>query len=503
MITARQGAWVAATVVFLVHALGNAHYGFFRDELYFIVCGRHPQWGYVDQPPAVPLLAALTQIGGHSLWLLRVVPALFAAGGAFVTALLVVKFGGGIFAQALATIVFLFTGLLMAFGTKVGPDEVGLTTWPLIAYLVVRIAKGGDARLWLLCGALAGLSIQSKYSVIFYLAALLAGMLLTPQRVLLRNRWFAWGAGLTFLIALPNFIWQASYHFPMWELLRNGQTGKNLIAGPLLFIVQQGLITNLFLFPVWIIGLVWLFSRADLRYLGWTYVLLILEMIVLRGKHYYAGDVYPIMIAAGAVAIEGWTARLVFARVAIAAYALLLGSLSVPDSLPILSENGYVAYRAEVRRFSHPVKGVTTETEPGRDAGALPGDWADMHGWPELAATVESIYEALPPSERVRAYVFGDNYGEASAVAFFTPQIPVISTHNQFFLWGPGGFDGGTLIQIGGTCWTKEKYFTSRTIATSIDSRWSIAYENHIPINICRGLKIEVAKLWAESKNYN
>jgi hypothetical protein len=78
-------AWVAAFVVFVVHAAANPHYGYFRDELYFIICGFHPAFGYVDQPPIAPLLAAGTQLFGHSLFALRLVPAAFAGAGVFAT----------------------------------------------------------------------------------------------------------------------------------------------------------------------------------------------------------------------------------------------------------------------------------------------------------------------------------------------------------------------------------------------------------------------------------
>src|SRR5579872_6390704 len=238
-----------------VHALGNAHYGFFRDELYFIICGRHPQWGYVDQPPVVPLLAAATQAFGHSLWLLRMVPAIFAALGAYTTCLLAIEFGGGIFAQAVATLTYLFAGVLLSFGQKASPDEVGLWTWPLLALLVVRIVKGADGRLWPLFGLVAGFSIESKYSVFFFLAALLVGLLLTPQRGILFNRWCAAGAGIAIVIALPNFLWQAHYGFPMLQLLKAGAATKNVAVSPPLYLFQEILITHLFLFPVWVIGL--------------------------------------------------------------------------------------------------------------------------------------------------------------------------------------------------------------------------------------------------------
>ena len=124
---------LAAVTTFALHAVGNPHYGFFRDELYFIVCGQHPQWGYVDLPPVAPLLAAGSQMFGHSLVLLRMVPAFFAAASVYVTCLLAIELGGGAFGQILAALVAFFIPVLMNFGMKVSPDMVGLWLWPLAA----------------------------------------------------------------------------------------------------------------------------------------------------------------------------------------------------------------------------------------------------------------------------------------------------------------------------------------------------------------------------------
>jgi len=180
---------------------------------------------------------------------------------------------------------------------------------------------------------------------------------------------------------------------------------------------------------------------------------------------------------------------------------LVLGPVFVPYSLPILSEPAFLAYQTRIDGITHTSNRLLA-TEHNRETSALPGDWADMHGWPEMAAAVKHVYDSLPPSDRAAAVVFGGNYGEASAVQFFAPGIPVIGTHNQYWLWGPDGYDGRVLVQINGTCWAKEHYFRSRTIATVLHSPWAIAYENDIPINVCRGLKIPVARLWAESKSY-
>jgi hypothetical protein len=492
---------IAALAVFGVHVAANPHYGFFRDELYFIVCGRHPQWGYVDQPPIVPLLAALTQVFGHSLVLLRAVPALFAAGGVYVTCLLTIEFGGGAFALGFAALVFFFTPVLASFGMKVGTDEVGLLVWPLIGFGVVRIVRGADERWWLGVGALAGVGLESKYSVVFFAAALVAGLLLTPQRAILWSRWFAAGTAVMLLIALPNVIWQWHYGLPMLELLRNGQNGKNTTPSVPLYLVQELFITNPLLAAEWIIGLVWLLRVPLFRFLGYAYVLLIVEMLVFHGKHYYPANVYPIVIAAGAVPIEALTRGRRFARVALTAYAFVAGLTMIPDVLPVLPENDYIAYSSARDRAFH-VSPKLAETEHGREDQVLPADWADMHGWPEMAAAARAAYESLPPDEKRRAVVFAGNYGEASAVAFFTPDVPVISEHNQFWLWGPKGYDGSVLVQINGTCFKSDRLYASRTRFTQRVDRYAVNSESDIPIWICREPSRTLARVWPELKTY-
>jgi hypothetical protein len=491
----------AAIATLAFHLLTNAHYGFFRDELYFIMCGRRPDWGYVDQPPLVPLLAAGTQMFGRSLFALRAVPALFAALGAFTTCLLVTAFGGGRFAQALAALVFALTGVLESFGGKVSTDEAGLWTWPLIALIAARIVNGADRRWWIAAGIAAGVTLQSKYSVLFFLAALIAGMLLTPARRFLRDRDFALGCLAAAIVALPNLLWQWHHGFPMLELLRNGQEGKNVIASPPLFVFQQLLITTPFLAPVWITGLVWLLRSPAFRFLGVAYLVLIAEMIVFHGKHYYPADIYPILIAAGAVPFEAWSRGRPTLRGALAAYVLTAGLLFTPFALPVLSEDAFVGYAERMVQALHvPQRALATERDS--ENAALPGDWADMHGWPELAAAVERVYDSLPPSERAQAVVFTRNYGEAAAIEFFTPSVPVISAHNQYWLWGLAGHTGAVLVQIGGTCFSSDRLYASRTVVTAFSSRWGIGYEQRLPIAICRGLQRPLASVWPDAKTY-
>jgi 4-amino-4-deoxy-L-arabinose transferase-like glycosyltransferase len=493
-----------ALLALAMHLIGNPHYGFFRDELYFIICGVHPAWGYVDQPPVAPLLAAGSQVFGHSLFLLRAVPACFAAAGVYVTCLLVIELGGGAFAQVVAALAVIFANVLMAFGMKVGPDMVGLWLWPLAALYVLRIAKGGDERGWLAAGAAIGVGLQSKYSAGFFAFALCAGLLFTPQRRILWSRWFVAGACVAALIALPNVLWQAHYGFPMLELLRNGQQGKNVVAGPLLYLFQQLLLTNLFLSPVWIAGLVSLLARRSAaRFLGWTYVVLIALMILLHGKHYYPGDVYPIVIAAGGVEVARWVKGSIPVQAAVVTAMIAAGLCFLPYSLPVLSEPAMIDYSAFVGRTLHLSKS-TMATERHQTAD-LPTDWADMHGWPELVQTVAQIYRALPPDQRANAAIVASNYGEAAAIDFFGGAYglpPALSGHNNYWLWGPRGFSGSVVIDVDGDCGASQRLYGNTRLAARSNPPWVISYERDIPIMVCSQPRENLTNLWPSLKDY-
>jgi len=246
--------------------------------------------------------------------------------------------------------------------------------------------------------------------------------------------------------------------------------------------------------------LVWLLRSNAFRFLGYSYVLLIALMIVLHGKHYYAADIYPVAIAAGGVAIEQWIASAA-ARTVIAACAFAIGVLIAPLTLPVLPEQTYVAYQSALFRTVG-LSPKATETEPGRDQGALPGDWADMHGWEAMAEAAKRAYDSLPAAQRARAVVLGGNYGEASAVAFFTPGVPVIGVHNQFWLWGTHGYDGSVLVQINGSCFHADGLYASRRLAARLHDRWAISYEKDAPVWICRGIRKPLPLVWTSYKNY-
>jgi len=505
--TTPQGPLIAAgaaLLTFALHLVANPHYGFFRDELYFVICGFRPAWGYVDQPPLVPLLAAGSQLFGHSLFLLRAVPALFAAASVYTTCLLVEELGGGAFAIIFGALVAAVTPVLMDFGSKLTTDVVGLWLWPLAALFVLRIVKGADPRWWLAVGAILGIALESKYSVVFFAGGMLAGLLALPQRRVLATPWFFGGMLLTAAIALPNFAWQAFHGYPMWTTLRDADEYTNAHLSPLQYVATQLLVTHPLLAPIWLIGLVALLRRSDARFLGLAYIALIVQMIALHGKHYYPGNFYPIPIAAGAVTIEAWTAGARVWRPALAAYALVAGTLLVPLLMPILPERTMTAYD----RIAESVvaREINLSRTDRKNIGKLPPDWADMHGWRELAAVVARIYRSLPPAERAQTAILASNYGEAAAIDFFGAEYglpPVLSGHNQYWLWGTHGYSGNVVIDVHGECDRDARIFKVRRVVARFSNPWGRPFENGFPISLCRGITAPLATVWSRLRSYN
>src|SRR5438552_18805310 len=77
-----------SAVALLVHLLTSGRYGYFRDELYYIACGGHLAFGYVDQPPLSILLLRLSEVLlGISLFAIRLLPALAGAAIVVITCL--------------------------------------------------------------------------------------------------------------------------------------------------------------------------------------------------------------------------------------------------------------------------------------------------------------------------------------------------------------------------------------------------------------------------------
>ena len=292
-----------------VHLLTNGRYGYFRDELYYIACGRHLAFGYVDQPPLSILLLRLSQLLlGDSLFAIRLLPALAGAAIVALTGIIALDLGGRAWAVALACAGSLCALFNLAVGNFFSMNAFEPLFWTGSIYLLVRIINGGSSTLWLWFGVVLGLGLENKHSMAFFGAGILVGVLLTPERRHFAQKWIWLGGLIAFVIALPNVLWEARYHWPTYELLSNiAHSNKNVALNPLQFIAQQAVFLNPGTLPLWLAGLFWLFGSRDgrrYRIIGIIYLVTLAEFIVLHGKSYYLAPAYPMLFAAGGVAVE-------------------------------------------------------------------------------------------------------------------------------------------------------------------------------------------------------
>jgi hypothetical protein len=486
--------WLGAACL-IVHLVANGHYGLFRDELYFIVCGLHPAFGYVDQPPLIPLIAAASyKLFGTALTPLRFVPALAAATAVALAADLARRLGGGRFAQTLAGLCVLLAPTLMTFGALLTTHCLQPPTWLACAWILTRRIESGDERWWLALGAVAGASLESYDLIALFLVGLAVGVVATPLRRSLARPWIYVGAGLALLLAAPDVVWQAQNNWPFLQVVGDNLR-KNIAQGPFALLMQQAFFVGLFTAPVWLAGL-WRLavrpSRPELRALGVACVVAVAIVVGTGGRAYYSAPAYPILFAAGAVAWEAWLGRPA-ARWAAATVVVVFGVRAAPMALPILPPATLVAY---MQAAHYPVEENQFQIT---DIGDLPPIFADMFGWPELAAAVSAVYRGLPPDERAQAVFFADNYGEAAALDLYGPALggpPTISGDMSYDFWGPGDASGETLIALGRGAPDFPDVYDDIRAAGRTDNAYAKPSETGLTIWVLRRPRAPLAAIW-------
>ena len=439
-----------ASIRIVLYLIAAPNYGYFRDELYYLACGEHPAWGYVDQPPLIAWVACLLQHTiGTSLWALRLLPAIAGAATIVLAGLLAQELGGRRWAMFLSSLAALMAPISLAFSQLFTMNAFDPLLWTAIAYLIVRLAKSGNQTLWLAIGALAGVTILNKYGVLFWLSGLMIGLSLTPLRQSLRHRWFWFGCAVAAMIVLPNFFWQWHHQFPFLQLMQNVRDeGRDIVLSPLPFLQAQAQMLGFVVALLVPFALLFFFSKRgrSFRALGWAYLIFLAEMILLRGKMYYAAPVYPMMFAAGAVWFEGATRGRpwIWVKPSLALAMTLLCGIYAPTVLPILSVPSFLAYEhrmgIEQQKFEH------------SQQGTLPQIYADMFGWEGVAQRVAAFYGKLPPDEQRNTAIFANNYGEAGAIDFFGPKYGLpkaIGGHQNYWIWGPRQYTGESMIVLG------------------------------------------------------
>ena len=484
--------WTSVAILGALYFATASRYDIFRNELYFIACGRHPAFGYADLPPLVPLIAAATQLCGNSLWLLRLPSILAALALIPLTAEFARLLGGGRSAIWTAALAVALAPMLIGIGSTLGTPSFEPLGWTLSAYLLTRAQMRGEKNLLIWAGVVAGVTMETKYGIAGWMVGLALGIVLTSARRILLVRELWMGIALAVVLAAPSLIWQQLHGWPFRETIAYAREHRNFTGTPIRFEIHQILATNFVLAPLWIAGIIAPFVSARLRearFLAIAFLATTVLIYTSHGKDYYLAGAYPAMFAAGAVACERiarWMQALWFA----AAFALTLPVL--PVVLPILSPPQLAAYLDR-----HHLRPTPNEREA---VGApLTQIFSDELGWHPLEQQVSGIYRALSPEERARAAIMASNYGEAAAIDYFGRADglpPALSGQLQYFFWGPRGYDGSVIIQLNGDPDEWARMCDQSEVVAHFGGPFVLPFENG-PIIVCHGLHRPLPEMWA------
>lgn len=487
-----------ALATLLLHlVLGNG-YGYFRDELYYMVAGERLAFGYADYPPFIALVAALSRaLLGDSLLAIRLLPALAGSATVYLTAWMARELGGGRFAQALAGLVLLTAPLFRITANMLSPIPFDLLWWAAAFALLVRLLHRDEPRLFLWLGVVAGLGLVTKYNMLLFGLGLVLALAATPERRFLRTRPLWLGGGIALAILLPNLLWQYQHDWPSVGYVLG--LGRVLLAETPLaqFLNELVLGLNPLSWPILAAGLYFTLRTEEgrrYRVVGWLCLSLYLVLLVLRGKSYYFAPLHPPLLAVGAMVVERKLRRT--AQRAALAVVVCAGLVMLPMALPILPLRAFLVYSALLGQTVH--GSFTGETQ------RLPSHFADMHGWPELVDAVARVYDGLAPEEHARAAIYARYFGEAAAIDILGDArgLPSsISADFNYFYWGPGEPVPDLLVVVGLPAERLERMCGAHEVVAVHTHPYALAPEQTVPISICRALVRPLGEMWPELRS--
>jgi dolichyl-phosphate-mannose-protein mannosyltransferase len=490
---------------FFFHLYFNNRYGYFRDEFDYIACGDHLAWGYVDQPPLIPFLIHLSRaVLGDSLRAIRFIPAVATSLLVVQAALIARELGGKTYAMVLTAVTILIAPQYLSNGSLLTTNCLEPNLWMASAYFIILAIKRDQPRHWFWVGVFAGIGLEEKYSIAFFVIGIVVGLLVTKQRRALLNKWIWIGAAAGLVIVLPNVLWNMHHGWPFLQLMHNIRgNGRDVVLPAGEYFFQQMILIHPLTAPIWMAGLIAFLVHPRLkqyRILGVSYLVCYAIFFGLHGKVYYLAPIYPMLLAAGAVLVEfafnrprfGWL------KPAVVVILLLSGAHIAPLVVPVLRPDGFRSYLRYL-----PIKPPVMERA---HAGLpLPQWYADQFGWNEIVAETAEAWSQIPPAERGDCAIFAQNYGQAGAIDFLGPKYGLprsLSGHQTWWLWGPRDYSGNCMIVLDDTQASLEKHFREvRLVGFSPDN--PNAWERHIPVFICRGANFKLSEIWPKLKHWS
>ena len=473
-----------------LHCATNWHYGFHRDELGVLDDARFLDWGYVSYPPFTPFVARVALIlFGPSLVGLRFFAALAQSVAMVVTGLMARELGGRRWAQVVAALAAAVSPMSVCMGTMFQYISFDYLWWVLAAYFVIRLLRSENPPWWFAIGAVLGLGMMTKYTMIFFVTGIVAGVVLTPARRHLMSPWLWAGAALSLVIFAPNIIWQMQHNFVSLVFLNHIHARDVEIGRTDGFLVQQLFVSaNLFTLPLWLAGLYFYFvSPAGRRFraLGWMFLVPLVLFFLARGRAYYMAPAYPMLLAAGTVSWDAWLERR-------SAIGTRLGRVATWTAL-----TAGAAFSAVTIMPIAPIN-----SWGWRLTSKLHDNFTEQIGWPELAQTVATIYAALPETEKSHTAILAGNYGEAGAINLYGAQyeLPeVISGINTYWWRGYGAQPPEVVILVGFSRESADWFANDVELVGHVTNPYGVRNEetkDHPDIFVCRGFKKSWPEFW-------
>jgi hypothetical protein len=461
-ITTVLAAMAAAFFLFLLLPSLSPHYGFYSDELYYLVCAERLAFGYVDHPPFFPWVLRLhRELFGDSLLALRMLPAAAGALTALLTASMARRMGGGLFAQVLAALALMVSGTSLVMFSWFSVNCLEILLWTTTAWLLLELCRSKEPRLWVALGVVLGISFLTKHTTVLPIAGLAVATMLSPLRRDLLGPW-PWVGTLAFAsIVSPNLYWQVAHDWASLEYYRG------LAVGPF-------------------------------RPLGWLFLTLL--VLALAGGQSRPGRIagaYPVVFAGGATLLEAIRVadagrlRRAWNTYALPSLMLLAGLVAATLVLPVLPPD---------LLMNHPLH-EGDDWRPQVGPKRLPYHLGNRTHWKALVSEVATVYGGLEPERRDGAVILADYFGHAGAIEYYGGEHalpPVYSPHANYLLWGPPEGSPDPVIAIGIDEALLRANFERVTVAGVFRCAYCPPWQDELPIHVASSPKRSLSEIWGE-----
>ncbi|MEP6765762.1 MAG: glycosyltransferase family 39 protein [Gemmatimonadaceae bacterium] len=529
----RAAAGVAIFVL-LIHIIANiiTPYELHRDEFLYLAMGEHLRLWRMDFPPFIAIVGRISHaLFNASIPGLRLAPAISHAALVYCAAWATAAFGARRSAQTLTALAVATSPFFLRPGALFQPVTFDQLWWTLTLVALIMRIRDDNPKHWIGMGVFLGLGALTKFSIAFLAVGIILAVILTPLRRDILTRWPWLALAIAIIIGHPSITGQIALGWPVRQQMADLQSSQLTHVSYLQFLTGQLHGGPISIFAIF--GMFFLMrshanagkeiiARAqpvinakstngnfnavacDWRPIAISTITPFVLLLIMRGKAYYIGPIYPILMAAGAAALNQYSHKLSPQRptkvLAVAAAAVaLFGMLTIPYGLPVLAP-------PDMQSFERAFGGKTGTTTNTGEEIALPQDYADMLGWTRLTETVARVWRTLPPTDTANAIIIATNYGRAGAIDLLgrSRGLPhAISPVGSYWFFGPGDKTGSTAVVVGDNPERLHRFYSEVTEVARTNNPWGVPEEQAVPIYVCRGAKRSIAEVWPSFAGQN